>query len=142
MIFTAKKGAAKTAVPKKASEGGPKKTRAPRKTQKQKNEDAAAAAADVKGDEHEDMKDEDMAEDNEDGKSLTPTAPGATPEPFSDIRYHPGTDPTELAYAEARKNYVAPVIDDEHEARIREMPLEAWLRWKEQSGYIFDLLNV
>lgn len=83
-----------------------------------------------------------MAEEEEDGKSLTPTAPGATPETNRDIRYHAGTDPTEVAYAEAGKNYVSPVMDDEHEAFVREMPLEAWLKWKEESGYTFNLLNL
>jgi hypothetical protein len=50
-------------------------------------------------------------------------------------------DPTAAAYAEARKDYVTPVMYDEHEATIREMPLQAWLKWKAESGYTFDLLN-
>lgn len=161
LSVAAKKGVARAVGPKNASEGDPKAARAPRKTKKQKKEEAASAEAA----EHKDNEDEDMEEDNEDGKSYTPKAPGATPEPFRVIAsIEPAgsdgvsadaeearasgeakaatPDPIEAAYAEARANYVAPVMDDMHEAYIRDMPLEAWLKWKAESGYTFDPLNV
>ena len=35
-----------------------------------------------------------------------------------------------------------PVMNDEYEAYIRDMPLVAWLKWKRDSGYTFDLLSL
>ena len=35
-----------------------------------------------------------------------------------------------------------PPIDDDYEAGIRQMPLEAWLKWKRDSGYTYDLLSL
>jgi hypothetical protein len=56
----------------------------------------------------------------------------------------PAVDNVAMATNEAAitMNDAAYVMDDEHEARIREMPLEAWLKWKAESGYTFDLMSL
>ena len=173
-LAAVKKGVAKATGPKKASGGGPKAAKVPRKTKKQKDEEAAAAAAAAaEAAEQEDSGDEDkdMAEDNEDGKSLNPKVvleSATQPVKFvtsteaiasNGTPATAGTDEVSVPVMEATpaKGETVPIADaatpatndassssiyvmnDEYEARIREMPLEDWLKWKAESGYTWDL---
>jgi hypothetical protein len=149
-----KTGVAKTTGPKKASEGGPKAKAAPRKTKKQKEEEAAAVAAD-----QEDNEDEDMEDENEDGKSLNPN-------PVDQLANSQRVEPEVEAVARVasvESVQLAEVVsgdgnseddgdlkvvnlpipmNDEYEAYIREMSLEAWLAWKAESEYTFNIIDI
>jgi hypothetical protein len=72
-----------------------------------------------------------VAEDNENGKSLTPKGAISAIKPDEVV--------AESAVSVLDDPYV---MDDEYEARLRDMPLETWLKWKSESGYTFDLLSL
>ena len=142
-------------VQKNASEGGSKAKAAPRKTKKQKEEEAA----DTEVAEREGNEDDDAKESNEDGMSLNLVAsvnrPSNSPliEPLVEGVALPSSAEVQLAehlgkednseVAGAVEVVSIPVpMNDEYEAYIRGLSMEAWLEWKEEVGYTFDLLNV